>query len=59
MEKQQVSKSFTYIPTEEEKNKPKPIEMEPKIYLLSPKLKWTAIILAILSIILYSIGFEI
>ncbi|CAD8177250.1 unnamed protein product [Paramecium octaurelia] len=57
MEKQQISKSFTYIPTEEEKQKDreKQLDVHQK-QLLHPKLKWTAILLALLSVILYSIG---
>ncbi|CAD8111232.1 unnamed protein product [Paramecium sonneborni] len=50
METEQISKSFTYIPTEEEKQKDREKQF------LHPKLKWIAIILALLSVILYSIG---
>ncbi|CAD8169193.1 unnamed protein product [Paramecium pentaurelia] len=57
MEKQQISIQFTYIPTEEEKSKDleKQLDLTTK-QLLHPKLKWTAIFLALLSAILYSIG---
>ncbi|CAD8183373.1 unnamed protein product [Paramecium octaurelia] len=57
MEKQQISVSFTYIPTEEEKQKDldKQLDIQAK-QLLHPKLKWTSILLAFLSVILYSIG---
>ncbi|CAK86763.1 unnamed protein product (macronuclear) [Paramecium tetraurelia] len=59
MEKQQISVSFTYIPTEEEKQKDldKQLDIHTK-QLLHPKLKWTAILLAFLSVILYSIGLD-
>ncbi|CAD8099873.1 unnamed protein product [Paramecium sonneborni] len=57
MEKQQISKSFTYIPTEEEKQKDREKQMDNnKREFLNPKLKWIAIFLALLSVILYSIG---